>query len=80
MNTKLYRRSRLYRSLFYTKLQDRRESRFAERVHRCLEEAHKILMECYKEHYRQAMENKDYAAALEAQEDYFYMSNLLREL
>jgi hypothetical protein len=35
-------------------------------------------METSRDAYKVAMENKDYAAALEHQEDYFYYSNLLR--
>lgn len=80
MNTKIYRRSRLYRSLFCIELQDRRERRLSRKIRRCLKKSYQLLRDRYKENYRQAMENKDYAATLEAQDGYFLFSNLLREL
>lgn len=79
MNTRLYRRSGLYRSLFCIERNERNAHRSSQRYKHLCEKTMAISAEIALDHYKSAMESGDYSAALVWQEQYFSFANTLRE-
>lgn len=79
MNTRLYRRSRLYRSLFCIERNERLKAKQERRYRRLCALIAKKGVEIALDDYRIAMENKNWEAALIAQGEYMSFVDDLRK-